>query len=59
MQRAKDILDFWLNEVGEDNWYMGDEALDQKIRDRFMDDWQALRDGRFLRWLTQADTALA
>lgn len=59
MQRAQDILDFWLNEVGEDKWYVGDDALDQKIRDRFMDDWQALRDGRFLRWLTQADTALA
>lgn len=46
-----EILDFWLGEVGPDGWYAGGDALDADIRDRFLDVWQAARDGGLDHWV--------
>jgi len=36
----QDVIGFWVDEVGEQHWYQGSVALDDKIRDRFLDAWQ-------------------
>lgn len=46
-----DVLDFWLGEVGPDGWYAGGDALDALCRDRFLDVWQAARDGGLDHWM--------
>lgn len=45
------VLDYWLDEVGEDGWYAGGEDLDGEIRDRFGDLWQAAADGGLDHWV--------
>ena len=59
MCTPEDILAFWLDEVGPDGWYIADEALDQKIRDRFMDTWIEACEGAYSLWLTYPSGALA
>lgn len=54
-----EVLDFWLGEVGEDGWYAGGAALDAEIRDRFLELWQAARDGGLDHWVTGPAGALA
>lgn len=46
-----EILDYWLGEVGPEGWYAGGAALDADIRDRFLDVWQAARDGGLEHWV--------
>lgn len=36
-----DINRFWIEEVGPKGWYERSDALDQQIRDRFLDTWQS------------------
>ena len=57
--RPEDVLDFWLNEVGEDGWYAGGDALDARVRDRFLPTWEAAMEGRLGLWLTSPLGALA
>jgi uncharacterized protein (DUF924 family) len=56
---AKDVLDFWLDEVGEKGWFGGGDELDQRIRDRFLPAWEAAMEGRLGLWLTTPREALA
>ncbi|PZO64962.1 MAG: hypothetical protein DI498_10275 [Paracoccus denitrificans] len=35
----KDVTDFWLNDVGPKGWYEQSDALDQQVRDRFLETW--------------------
>lgn len=44
------VLDYWLGEVGPEGWYLGSEELDDEIRGRFGDLWQAARDGGLDHW---------
>lgn len=46
-----EVLDYWLQEVGPEGWYAGGEALDADIRARFLDLWQAARDGGLEHWV--------
>jgi uncharacterized protein (DUF924 family) len=46
-----EILDYWLGEVGPEGWYAGGAALDADIRERFLDVWQAARDGGLEHWV--------
>jgi uncharacterized protein (DUF924 family) len=32
-----DVLNFWFNELTHEDWFRGDEKLDEKIRDRFLE----------------------
>ncbi len=59
MQGPEQILEFWLDKVGESGWYIQDEALDQEIRDQFLPTWQAACDGKFSMWMTYPTGALA
>ena len=40
MSTPDEVVDFWVNEVGPKGWYIQDDELDQKIRDRFFDIWE-------------------
>ncbi|WP_439142741.1 DUF924 family protein [Planktotalea sp.] len=54
-----DVLSFWLDEKQPQDWYKADDSLDQEIRDRFCETWQAAMDGKFGLWLTYPSGALA
>lgn len=55
----EDVLNFWLEEIGQDSWYKQDDTLDQTIRDRFMSTWEAARDRKLCDWCQSASGALA
>jgi uncharacterized protein (DUF924 family) len=40
------VLKFWLDEVDQSSWYSSAETLDQKIRDRFLETWHQIMEGR-------------
>ncbi|WP_343082163.1 DUF924 family protein [Ostreiculturibacter nitratireducens] len=52
------IVRFWLEEVGPSGWYEVDEALDAKIRERFGESWEALRNGELETWRVSPEGAL-
>ena len=53
-----DIITFWRS-AGPDKWYAKDDTFDQELRDRFMDTWEAARDGKLGAWQESDDGALA
>ncbi len=59
MERAEEVLSFWLDEVGPKGWYAVDAELDQQVRDRFGDLYQQAVDGAFGLWLTYPSGSLA
>lgn len=59
MVNPREVLDFWLDDVGPKGWYEASDTLDQQIRDRFLETWQAARAGKCAKWLTNAEDALA
>jgi len=59
MLNPNDVTDFWLNEVGPKGWFLVDEALDAKIRDRFQGAWEEARDGAYADWKLRPATLLA
>lgn len=59
MTKPEDVLKFWLDEVGPKGWYAVDEALDQKVRDRFMSAWEAAKAGGMGQWMTYPSGTLA
>ena len=59
MYGPEDILEFWLDEVGEKGWYLSDDALDETITTRFRETWDAACEGKFSLWLTYPSGTLA
>ncbi|MGH1453090.1 MAG: DUF924 family protein [Paracoccaceae bacterium] len=59
MERAEEVLSFWLDEVGPKGWYAVDAELDQQVRDQFGDLYQQAVDGAFGLWLTYPSGSLA
>jgi uncharacterized protein (DUF924 family) len=57
--RAEALLDFWLDEVGAKGWYEPDEALDGRIRERFLDLWEAGRQAALDDWTCAPRPCLA
>ncbi len=55
----EDVLQFWLQDVGEAGWYIADKALDDRIRAGFLDTWTALSARRLEHWRTTARGTLA
>ncbi len=53
-----DIITFWRS-AGPDKWYAKDDTFDQELRDRFMDTWEAARDGKLDAWQDGDEGALA
>ncbi|MBY5932938.1 DUF924 domain-containing protein [Tateyamaria omphalii] len=54
-----EILRFWLDECGPEDWFKSDPDFDQVIRDRFGATWKAATEGKFALWLTYPSGALA
>lgn len=54
-----EVLDFWFGELTYQDWFDGDEKLDEKIRTRFQPLYQQLRDEFDEKAVTDACTALA
>ncbi len=59
MSSPEEILSFWLDEVEPKDWYIQNDALDQKIRERFQSTWEGAMEGRYALWLTYPSGALA
>lgn len=59
MATPEDILSFWLDDVGPDRWYEVSEDLDDRVRKRFRDTWNAAREGTCGLWLTYPSGTLA
>lgn len=54
-----EILAFWLDECGPEQWFKSDPVLDNTIRARFESTWEAARAGSHSLWLTYPTGALA
>ena len=59
MVKPEEVLSFWLDEVEPSNWYMSSDELDQEIRDRFLQAWEDVREGKHGLWLTYPSGTLA
>ncbi|NIZ13714.1 DUF924 family protein [Phaeobacter sp. HF9A] len=59
MAGPEQILEFWLDQVGEQGWYRQDDALDQDIRERFETTWRKACEGSYSLWLTYPSGTLA
>lgn len=59
MVAAADVLSFWLDEVGQSNWYVQDDTLDARIRARFMPTWEAAEAGGLRDWCWCSNGTLA
>jgi uncharacterized protein (DUF924 family) len=56
---ARDVLDFWIEEVGEADWYKQDDALDDTIRERWGPTWERAAAGDFTGWMASPKSSLA
>ncbi|KFI33183.1 hypothetical protein CG51_16780 [Haematobacter missouriensis] len=54
-----DVLDFWTNQHGPEDWYKSDPALDEAIRSRFLPAWKQLDAGGLTEWIDGPEGALA
>lgn len=52
MSDAQAVLEFWLEELSEKDWFDGGPELDAQCRARFEADWQAAMDGQCESWRT-------
>lgn len=59
MLDPNEVIDFWLNEVGPNGWYLVDGAVDATIRERFLFSWELARDGGLNDWKLRPDTMFA
>lgn len=53
------VLDYWLNTVGPDGWYAGGDDLDDDVRARWQDLWEAATHGGLDHWVEGAAGSLA
>ncbi|MEO0914100.1 MAG: DUF924 family protein [Pseudomonadota bacterium] len=56
---AQEIIDFWLDEVGEAQWYRASPELDAEIRARFEPHWRDAMDGKACGWQCAPESTLA
>ena len=59
MANPDEILAFWLDEIGPKGWYEASDALDETIRERFLDDYNRMVAGSLSLWLTYPTGTLA
>lgn len=59
MKTPKDVLSFWLDEVGPERWYKADDALDSDCRTRFAEAVDRAADGGYEHWMIRPEGALA
>ena len=56
---VKEILNFWIKEVGPKKWFRSSPALDDEIRARFERHWQMAKEGAYDDWVSTPDGACA
>ena len=54
-----EVLNFWLDEVDQKQWYIQDDDLDRKIVEKFEATWNEAMEGSWGLWLTYPSGALA
>jgi len=59
MAIVDEVIAFWMTEVGPKGWYSGGDALDAKIRERYLPLWQTAHDHGLHAWLTRPRGMLA
>ncbi|MEM7731412.1 MAG: DUF924 family protein [Pseudomonadota bacterium] len=59
MATPQEVLEFWLDEVGQEGWYKQSDELDATIRERFLTTWQNASEGTYGLWLTYPNGTLA
>lgn len=57
--KPEDVLNYWLDEVGEKGWYDADPARDAEITKRFLPMWRNAQEGAFSLWMTYPSGCLA
>ncbi|MEM6276276.1 MAG: DUF924 family protein [Pseudomonadota bacterium] len=55
----EDVLAYWLDELGPEDWYRGGAELDADVRDRFERAWRGAMEGERGLWLTYPSGSLA
>jgi len=59
MKTAKEVREFWIDQVGPEGWYAVRDELDDTIRAQFLDTWGLIGTGQLDSWLTGAEGTLA
>ncbi|MXQ07063.1 DUF924 family protein [Alphaproteobacteria bacterium GH1-50] len=59
MATPDEILAYWLDEIGPEGWYAGGEALDEEIREKFLETYERACGGALSLWLTYPSGTLA
>ena len=59
MATADEVLTFWLEEHGPEDWYAVDAALDAAVRERFEETWREAAAGTLSGWCVQPRGTLA
>ena len=59
METPREVLGYWLDEVGPEGWYKGGDELDARIRERFLELWERAWNGGCDSWRTSPVGALA
>ena len=57
--KAQEILDFWFKETPSEKRFNKDDAFDQTIRDRFLNDYELASQNEYDDWQDQPMSALA
>lgn len=57
--RAEELVEFWLDEVGEEGWYEQNDSLDAQIRERWLPLWEEARTGALDAWRCGPRSTLA
>ena len=52
MVTPEQVLSYWVDEIGPKGWYVGTDALDAQVREKFMKTWQEAQAGACGLWLT-------
>jgi uncharacterized protein (DUF924 family) len=58
-ERVKAILDFWFVESSPEELFKRSEVFDQKIRNRFMNDYKKAVDSQYENWQDKPESCLA
>jgi uncharacterized protein (DUF924 family) len=58
MTTPEAVLEFWLDEIGPEGWYVG-AKIDALVRDRFEETWTRAAAGGLTEWLSSPRSALA
>lgn len=54
-----DVLEFWFEELGSDDWFSGGEQIDEKIKERFEGVHKAVAAGEYWKFRVTPDSYLA